>query len=74
MSNGQNGQNGQNWSWENVNTEFSQVSVLGPLLVLIYINDLSKGVSSNLSFCRRYISFLEWLTTSSKAQLPNTTA
>ena len=45
--------NRQHSSWENVNTGLPQGSILGPLLLLIYLNDLSNGVSSS----RRYISF-----------------
>ena len=44
--------NGQNSPWENVNAEIPQDSILEPLLLLIYINDLSNWVSSN---CKLFV-------------------
>ena len=42
--------NGQNSSWENVNAEVPRGSILGQLLFIVHIDNLSNGVSS--TFCR----------------------
>ena len=40
--------NGQNSSWENIQAGVPQGFILGPLLFLIYVNNLSDNVSTNV--------------------------
>ena len=51
--------NGQNSTWVNVEAGVLEGSILGLLLFLIYINDLSKNLVSNPKLFADDISFFQ---------------
>ena len=53
--------NGQVSSWTGVNAGVPWVSILGPLLFMIYINDLADGLSSNAKLFAENTSFISVL-------------
>ena len=53
--------NGQVSLWTDVNAGVPQGSILGPLLFLIYINDLADGLSSNAKLFADDTSFFSFM-------------
>ena len=61
--------NGMHSDWGLINSGVSQGSVLGPLLVLVYINDLENGIRSSIKFFTDDTSLFSIVLRSVKATL-----
>ena len=62
--------NEQHLTWENVNAGVPRGSILASLLLLIYINDLSNGMSSTCKIYADDTSFFSVVKDSTQVQLP----
>ena len=52
--------NGQTSKWSQIKAGVQQGSVLGPLLFLVYINDLPEGQTSNVKLFAEDTSIFWW--------------
>ena len=61
--------NGETSKWSQIKTGIPQGSVLGPLLFLVYINDLPEGLTSNVKLFANDTSIFSVLRDSSSKSL-----